>query len=99
MHSPTLPPSPPKGVEPTGSNGMAMSLLQGERVQLSRVDAFADGVAVKYASPVLYLLYCSVLEGMNESSRRSPPSSLPLPLPLPRSFIRSAPRPSACAAT
>lgn len=34
---------PPPGVEPTGSNAMALSLREGERVQLSRVDAFADG--------------------------------------------------------
>lgn len=35
------------GVEPSGANSMAMSLAQGRRVTLSRVDAFADGVAVK----------------------------------------------------
>jgi threonine dehydratase len=35
------------GVEPTGANAMAQSLARGERVALSRVDAFADGVAVK----------------------------------------------------
>ena len=35
------------GVEPTGANAMAISLARGERVALSRVDAFADGVAVK----------------------------------------------------
>ena len=36
------------GVEPCGANAMAMSLQQGRRIALSRVDAFADGVAVKY---------------------------------------------------
>eukprot|EP00879_Flechtneria_rotunda_P017966 GHRR01018830.1.p1 GENE.GHRR01018830.1~~GHRR01018830.1.p1 ORF type:complete len:425 (+),score=126.20 GHRR01018830.1:51-1277(+) len=36
------------GVEPSGANAMAMSLEQGRRVILSRVDAFADGVAVKH---------------------------------------------------
>lgn len=46
MHTHT-PPSQVIGVEPTGANGMAMSLAQGRRVTLSRVDAFADGVAVK----------------------------------------------------
>eukprot|EP00983_Pelagomonas_calceolata_P021875 686255-Pelagomonas_calceolata.AAC.1 len=35
------------GVEPSGANAMALSLARGERVALSRVDAFADGVAVK----------------------------------------------------
>jgi threonine dehydratase len=29
---------------------MAMSLQQGRRITLSRVDAFADGVAVKHVS-------------------------------------------------
>lgn len=38
------------GVEPSGANAMAMSLEQGRRVTLSRVDAFADGVAVKHVS-------------------------------------------------
>lgn len=38
------------GVEPSGANSMAMSLAQGKRVTLSRVDAFADGVAVKHVS-------------------------------------------------
>eukprot|EP00955_Chlamydomonas_euryale_P022297 235514-Chlamydomonas_euryale.AAC.1 len=37
------------GVEPTGANAMAQSLMRGERIVLSRVDAFADGVAVKQA--------------------------------------------------
>lgn len=41
------------GVEPTGANAMAMSLEQGRRVTLSRVDAFADGVAVKYVSLIV----------------------------------------------
>jgi hypothetical protein len=31
---------------------MAMSLKQGRRITLSRVDAFADGVAVKHVSVV-----------------------------------------------
>jgi threonine dehydratase len=35
------------GAEPTGANCMAQSLRRGQRVTLSRVDAFADGVAVK----------------------------------------------------
>lgn len=35
------------GVEPDGANAMALSLKKGFRIQLSRVDTFADGVAVK----------------------------------------------------
>jgi threonine dehydratase len=35
------------GVEPAGANAMAMSLAKGARVTLSKVDGFADGVAVK----------------------------------------------------
>jgi hypothetical protein len=47
------------GVEPTGANAMAQSLAVGERIVLSRVDAFADGVAVKQVSlfKQLCLLY------------------------------------------
>lgn len=32
------------GVEPTGANAMAQSLVRGERVTLSKVDAFAGGL-------------------------------------------------------
>ena len=32
---------------------MALSLMKGKRVTLSKVDAFADGVAVKQASRIL----------------------------------------------
>jgi threonine dehydratase len=35
------------GVEPTGANAMAQSLDRGEIIRLSKVDGFADGVAVK----------------------------------------------------
>ena len=37
-------------VWPAGANAMALSLMRGRRVTLSKVDAFADGVAVKQAS-------------------------------------------------
>jgi hypothetical protein len=43
------------GVEPSGANAMAQSLQRGERIILSRVDAFADGVAVKQVSEALIL--------------------------------------------
>ena len=35
----------------TGANAMAISLARGRRVTLSKVDAFADGVAVKQVLP------------------------------------------------
>jgi threonine dehydratase len=44
------------GVEPSGANCMALSLREGRRVTLSKVDAFADGVAVKSVGMVLPLL-------------------------------------------
>lgn len=40
------------GVEPAGANCMAQSLKEGRRVTLSKVDAFADGVAVKSVGAV-----------------------------------------------
>lgn len=52
------------GVEPTGSNAMAFSLARGERVQLSRVDAFADGVAVKYVGAETYRLCRELVDGV-----------------------------------
>ena len=36
-----------------GANAMALSLMKGKRITLSKVDAFADGVAVKQASRAL----------------------------------------------
>lgn len=42
------------GVEPSGANAMTISLQRGERVALSRVDAFADGVAVKQVRVGVY---------------------------------------------
>lgn len=40
------------GVEPAGANCMAQSLQEGRRITLSKVDAFADGVAVKSVGAV-----------------------------------------------
>jgi len=57
------------GVEPSGANSMAMSLAQGRRVTLSRVDAFADGVAVKHVSGQV------VLQGMLASVSINRPMS------------------------
>jgi threonine dehydratase len=52
------------GVEPTGANAMAQSLALGERVVLSRVDAFADGVAVKYVGAETFRLCQELLDGI-----------------------------------
>lgn len=49
------------GVEPVGANCMALSLREGRRVTLSKVDAFADGVAVKSVGLVLLPLLLSLL--------------------------------------
>ncbi|KAF8072663.1 TD1 [Scenedesmus sp. PABB004] len=52
------------GVQPTGANTMAMSLEQGRRVTLSRVDAFADGVAVKFVGAETFRLCREHVEGV-----------------------------------
>lgn len=41
-------------MEPSGANAMALSLSEGHRVQLSYVDAFADGVAVKQVNQLVF---------------------------------------------
>ena len=40
-------------METVGANAMAMSLAEGQRVTLSKVDAFADGTAVKQVGAAL----------------------------------------------
>jgi len=52
------------GVEPTGSNAMAMSMQKGERVNLAQVDAFADGVAVKFVGAETFRLCRDLLDGV-----------------------------------
>ena len=52
------------GVEPTGSNAMAMSLAKGELTTLARVDAFADGVAVKRVGAETFRLCQALLDGI-----------------------------------
>jgi threonine dehydratase len=52
------------GVEPTGANAMAQSLLRGRRLSLSRVDAFADGVAVKQVGVETFRLCRDLLDGV-----------------------------------
>uniref|UniRef100_A0A7S3QRM5 Threonine dehydratase n=1 Tax=Dunaliella tertiolecta TaxID=3047 RepID=A0A7S3QRM5_DUNTE len=52
------------GVEPSGANAMALSLARGERVALSRVDAFADGVAVKQVGMETFRMCRELLDGI-----------------------------------
>ncbi|EFJ49507.1 hypothetical protein VOLCADRAFT_89774 [Volvox carteri f. nagariensis] len=52
------------GVEPEGANAMAVSLARGERVVLSRVDAFADGVAVKQVGQETFRLCRELVDGV-----------------------------------
>jgi threonine dehydratase len=52
------------GVEPTGANAMAQSLLRGRRLTLGRVDAFADGVAVKQVGVETFRLCRELLDGI-----------------------------------
>ena len=52
------------GVEPTGANAMAQSLALGERVVLGRVDAFADGVAVKQVGAETFRMCRELLDGV-----------------------------------
>ena len=48
------------GVESTAANAMAQSLAEGQRITLSKVDAFADGTAVKQVhSHLQHVLCCS----------------------------------------
>lgn len=51
------------GVEPTGANSMTQSLVRGERITLSRVDAFADGVAIKLPGAEPFRLCRELLDG------------------------------------
>ncbi|MEW5298896.1 MAG: hypothetical protein WDW36_001969 [Sanguina aurantia] len=52
------------GVEPSGANAMALSLMAGERVTLSRVDAFADGVAVKQVGQETFRMCQTLVDGV-----------------------------------
>eukprot|EP00884_Botryococcus_braunii_P017652 jgi/Botrbrau1/4570/Bobra.60_2s0056.1 len=52
------------GVEPTGANAMAISLARGRRVQLAKVDNFADGVAVKQVGAESFRLCREYLDGV-----------------------------------
>lgn len=52
------------GVEPAGANCMAASLAKGRRATLSKVDAFADGVAVKTVGCETFRLCREYLDGV-----------------------------------
>ncbi|PRW39107.1 threonine deaminase isoform A [Chlorella sorokiniana] len=52
------------GVEPAGANAMCQSLVRGERVVLSKVDAFADGVAIKLPGAEPFRLCRELLDGV-----------------------------------
>ena len=52
------------GVEPAGANAMAQSLAIGERVTLSRVDTFADGVAVKQVGAETFRICKELVDGI-----------------------------------
>ncbi|KAL3161440.1 hypothetical protein ABBQ32_010326 [Trebouxia sp. C0010 RCD-2024] len=52
------------GVEPSGANAMAISLHRGQRVTLSKVDAFADGVAVKQVGAETFRLCQQLVDGV-----------------------------------
>ena len=52
------------GVEPAGANCMSISLAKGRRATLSKVDAFADGVAVKTVGAETFRLCREYLDGV-----------------------------------
>jgi threonine dehydratase len=51
------------GVEPAGANAMAQSLRAGRRVTLSKVDGFADGVAVKTVGKECFRIARETVDG------------------------------------
>jgi len=52
------------GVEPSGANAMAISLHRGRRTTLAKVDAFADGVAVKTVGRETFRLCRQLVDGV-----------------------------------
>ncbi|KAH7561160.1 hypothetical protein JRO89_XS10G0181500 [Xanthoceras sorbifolium] len=53
------------GVEPYDANAMALSLHHGQRVKLSRVGGFADGVAVKVVGEETFRLCNDLIDGVD----------------------------------
>ena len=54
-----------------GANAMALSLVRGRRVTLSKVDAFADGVAVKQVGQAAFTLFRRPSTKMGRALRRT----------------------------
>jgi threonine dehydratase len=52
------------GVEPAGANAMALSLARGEIVKLSKVDGFADGVAVREPGRDCFEIIQAMIDGI-----------------------------------
>ena len=52
------------GVEPAGANAMAISLSRGEIVKLSKVDGFADGVAVREPGRDCFEIIQNMIDGI-----------------------------------
>lgn len=52
------------GVEPAGANAMAQSLQRGRLVELSKVDPFADGVAVRKVGAECFRICQELLDGV-----------------------------------
>lgn len=52
------------GVEPAGANAMAQSLYRGSPISLSRVDKFAEGVAVSNPGKLTFSLCQQLLDGV-----------------------------------
>lgn len=57
------PPHRPASSPRAGANAMTQSLVRGERVCLSKVDAFADGVAIKLPGAEPFRLCRELLDG------------------------------------
>ncbi len=56
-----------------GANAMAISLARGERATLAKVDAFADGVAVKTVGRECFRLCRELVDGIVLVDNRSVP--------------------------
>ena len=52
------------GVEPAGANAMTLSLARGEIVKLSKVDGFADGVAVREPGRDCFEIIQTMIDGI-----------------------------------
>ena len=52
------------GVEPAGANAMLQSLFHGEICKLSKVDGFADGVAVRQVGDICFDLCQQLVDGV-----------------------------------